>query len=513
MRHRCSPRDSPVRSPGRGLARTTVVGAIGAALLLAPLGQRHAQADPSLAVNPTSAPATATSVTLSGQCDSAPRAPASRQPIVIFPPSVLVTLDGGPPQTIDLTRGTFADVPFQLPDGLAPGDHLFTTALPPGIPQSFPPCEARAVLTILPPEIPATLDLDREAGQVRTEVTATGTCPAAAIPRSTAGPSTVLSFDDKPVATVPVDRAGNFGPVTLTVPDVPPGAHVVTSSCGARRPFQVLAPRPPTLNVKPAQGAAGSTVTATGTCPAPAEAVTISFGDAAGRAAPIDPGTGAFGPVALTGPDLGLGPVTGRSDCGAERGFTGTRTTAPSTPSTTPTAPTPTATTPTPTTPTAVTPPTGTVTPNGVLIPVPDLSGMTEAEAIAALGDQLRLANPTGGAGRISNQLPPPGTLVEPASAVSVVLAAQDQPSRFPLLVAVLAAGVLVGALVQLQRVRRRRTREHRWLREDVRTALQAEAAVSATVPGEAVAGLDLRLQVHRDPEQLDFQEVRGGHD
>jgi len=140
---------------------------------------------------------------------------------------------------------------------------------------------------------------------------------------------------------------------------------------------------------------------------------------------------------------------------------------------------------------------------------VPAEAGAAEHEGqLAALGDTLRLADPSGGTGRISSQTPPPGTLVVPASAVSVVLAADEQASWLPPVLAVAVVGALIAALVSARHVRRRRAREQPWLEENVRTELRVQEPLVPAVPDRAASGLAVRLDVRRAPAQLEFQEV-----
>jgi PASTA domain len=137
------------------------------------------------------------------------------------------------------------------------------------------------------------------------------------------------------------------------------------------------------------------------------------------------------------------------------------------------------------------------------MILVPDLRGLTEDQVISSLGDLLVLANPTGDDGRVRRQSPPPGTLVEPASAVTVVLDGPPAASRLPLLLLGLFVTAAVAGMVAANHVRRRRSREKRWLDEQVRTDLQPQKAVLSVVPEHAVPGIDLRLEVHRNPARL----------
>jgi hypothetical protein len=132
---------------------------------------------------------------------------------------------------------------------------------------------------------------------------------------------------------------------------------------------------------------------------------------------------------------------------------------------------------------------------------VPDLTGLTEDEAVATLGDQLVLGNRTGRDGRIERQVPAPGALVEPASAVTVVLD-EPAPNLLWLIVPAVLVLTLTGGLVA-ERVRRRRVRERRWIEDQVRTDVRPQVAAVSDVPGHAVPGVDLRVEVHRDPARL----------
>jgi hypothetical protein len=141
---------------------------------------------------------------------------------------------------------------------------------------------------------------------------------------------------------------------------------------------------------------------------------------------------------------------------------------------------------------------------------VPDLTGLTEDEVITALGDELTLDNPTGGVGVVIRQLPLPGTPVEPASAVSILLGEPELrtaeaagASRLPLAVLATLLGALIGALLHGERVRRRRARERRWVDTDVRTESETAEPALQDVPDGSAPGLDVRLELHRDPKHL----------
>jgi hypothetical protein len=338
-------------------------------------------------------------------------------------------------QDISLDAGGEFQQSFSLPGTLVPGRYGATLFC------DSSESEIAAEVTVLPPEIPASLTLDRDSAQVGQEVTATGTCP---LPSE----GTDLRVNDETVGNAGVDPdTGEFGPVVFSVPQVGLGPALVSTSCGGSAPLTVVvAPTAPTT----------PPVTTPLTPP-----VTTTPGTTPSTAGPVTPST-------TTSPS----------------------TTGPGTPGRTTTS-------------------TG---PTDSRIPVPDLTGLTEAEAIKKLGVSLVLGNPTGADGRIQNQDPPPGTLVEPASAVTVLLGDVPKPSFLPLLLVGVLIAAMIGALFYSDRLRRRRHRERRWVDSQVRTDVRAHEAEVSAVP-DSVPGLDLRLEVRRDPARLQFQEVGDVHD
>ena len=144
-------------------------------------------------------------------------------------------------------------------------------------------------------------------------------------------------------------------------------------------------------------------------------------------------------------------------------------------------------------------PPSGTP-PDGRIV-VPDLTGLTPEEAAAQLGDQLTL-DTRGDEGTVQEQIPAPGTLVEPASAVTVVLAPDGSTNLAWLLVPAVLVLALAGGLAAKQ-AHQRRVREERWLDEQVRTETVPRVAALSGVPRRPVRGVDLRLEVHRHPARL----------
>jgi hypothetical protein len=280
---------------------------------------------------------------------------------------------------------------------------------------------------------------------------------------------------------------------------------------------------PATLELDPARGKLGVDVTASGTCPLDHPAVTLFLDDGPVAQKAAAAKTGAF---EIVFPMLGVeGPVhTVTTSCGASEKFT-VLFPAPSTdpagaaPRTGGQAGVP-GVGQRPNRPRSELPtPTPVDTPQGLRIRVPDLTGLTEDEVITALGNQLTLANRTGALGVVTRQLPLPGTLVEPASQVSILLgelelaARESGTSLFPLAVLVLLVGALIGAILSGERVRRRRARERRWVDTDVRTELTTAEPALQDVPDESAPGLDVRLQLRREPEDLTFQEVGRAHD
>jgi hypothetical protein len=337
--------------------------------------------------------------------------------------------------------------------------------------------------------------------------------------------SAEILFDGKPMGSSAVDPAtGEFDPVDFDVPVVGPGNHEVTTDCGGRASFDVLPVGviPATLELDPARGKLGVDVTASGTCPLDHPGITLLLDD---RTVAQTTGAARTGAFTIVFPMLGVeGPShTVATSCGASEDFT-VLFPRPSTTSTGPSSGTGTSGGPgsreRPSRPRSELPtPTPVDTPQGVRIRVPDLTGLTEDEVITVLGDVLTLANRTGGLGVVTRQLPLAGTLVEPASQVSILLAERQVvapasgTSRFPLAVVAVVVGALIGALLSVERTRRRRARERRWVDTDVRTELESAQPALGDVPDASAPGMDVRLELRRDPEHLYFQEAERAHD
>jgi hypothetical protein len=472
--------------------------------------------EPALAASPSSTTVPAT-IQVTGSC---PALGEDSETGWVYPSSAGLTFPaaGVTSTTVDLDSGGEFTGTFTLPSTLAPAEY--------GLTLFCDNSEVGASVTVVPPEVPATLNLDPDSGQVGDSVQATGACPLAY-------ERVEIFFDDVAVTTATPDSStGAFGPVDVVVPDVDRGAHDVTTSCQAFASFEVLPPDVEmTLSIQPSSGVVGDDVTATGTCPVVSDGARLAFGEEDLGSTEVDPETGAFGPVVFPVPDVAAGSVTVRLDCGLEESTTQTFTVLPPTvpgSATTPGSTTAPGSMPAPGSTTAgpgttagpegttagpgapgssreepLPTPTVVPTPEGPMIRVPDLRGLTEDQVIASLGDLLVLANPTGEDGRVRRQSPPPGTLVQPASEVSVVLDGPPPPSRLPLLLLALFVAAVVAGLVAADHLRRRRIREERWLDEQVRAELQPQKAVPSVVPDHAVPGIDIRLEVHRSPARL----------
>jgi hypothetical protein len=404
--------------------------------------------------------------------------------------------------TVDSSTGEFGPVGFPVPD-VPPGSYQVTTD-----------CGGTASFEVL--AVQPTLELDPASGQVGDRVSATGTCPVSS-------GSVEIFFAGEPVGSATVDSTtGEFGSVDVDVPAVEPGGHAVTTDCGGTASFDVLpvGTIPATLELDPARGELGVDVTASGTCPLDHSDVTLLLDDRTVATTGGDPETGEFQVVF---PMLGLeGPAhTVTTSCGASEEFTvlfpppSTSRAGPGTGAGQGTAPQGRPNRPRSQLPT----PTPIDTAQGLRIIVPDLTGLTEDEVITALGDQLTLDQRTGGSGVVTRQLPLPGTLVEPASEVSILLAEPEVAalrsgtSRFPLAVLTILLGALISALLFGERVRRRRGRERRWVDTDVRTELETAEPALPDVPDGSAPGLDVRLELRRDPKHLTFREVGRAHD
>ena len=348
-----------------------------------------------------------------------------------------------------------------------------------------------AVLSAVPaaaavPVLEASLGVDPPRGVVPVTVDVSGSCPREEDPDGSFFPTeTTLAVGGLGTVVVPLNEFGTFTGFDVDLPDdTRPGDVPFTTDCGGETSFTVLAA--PTLELVPDRAATGAEVVAAGTCPRRSRPPAVLLEDRTLVTAPLE-ATGEFGPATFTVPDdaeQGRQVVT--TSCGGRATLT------------------------------VLPPPTSPTDPPDELVQVPDLTGLTEAEAIAALGGQLVLANPSGDVGRVARQDPPPFAQVRPGTPVSIVLeaAALEPASSWP---PVVVGGIVLGALLLLvaaataARAVRRRRRERRWLSERVAVDPAASYLELSEAPRGQVPGLDVELAVRRDGPRL--QEVGDGRE
>ena len=192
------------------------------------------------------------------------------------------------------------------------------------------------------------------------------------------------------------------------------GDHTVRTVCGGAGTFTVVAtPAFPGLTVTPNRATPPVTVTVGGTCaPGTTSVQLLRDGTAAGPV-DINQATGEIQAITL---DLGaatpLGAHRFTTSCGGAATFTAVAAPAPASGTTTAPAPS-----------------TSAAQPSTELVLVPDLSGLTEQQAVTALDGRLHLARITGEGGRIRSQRPAAGSLVPAGSAVEVTFGAAARPA------------------------------------------------------------------------------------
>ncbi|TYP87960.1 PASTA domain-containing protein [Blastococcus xanthinilyticus] len=304
-------------------------------------------------------------------------------------------------------------------------------------------------------------------------------------------------------------------------PDASGGTYTVTLTCDGitvSTDLEVLAA--PDLRLDPVSGSPGSEGVATGTCLGTFDGrrVEVYFAD---EEAPLGAGaldrSGLFVATFVVPETAALGPQVLRTSCDGRSTFTVRQAAlTPGGPSTgDPVVPGgPTSGRPAP--PGEEVPPGGTSDEERVV--VPDLRGLTEDEAAAALtGTALRLANPSSAEGTVVQQDPLPGTEVPADSPVAVVLAAAvvaepqaASSSLSPVAVgAPLAVLVVGGAAAAVARLRRR-WRERRWVDQQVAVLFGDPTPTYGSFPDATAPGFGVRLEVRRDPAAR-LQEVRHG--
>ncbi|SFT98195.1 hypothetical protein SAMN05660657_04406 [Geodermatophilus amargosae] len=233
--------------------------------------------------------------------------------------------------------------------------------------------------------------VDPPAAVAGSEVTVSGRCSGESDGVDTSFPgATDLSLAGTVIASdVPVideELEQVTVPITAGLAD---GTYDMASSCGrttpVTKPFTVLVS--PFLSLAPDRVATGEEVTATGTCPVSrvrrsASSVNLALGDDGAFApATLDGATGVLAPVTVSVPaDVSPADYRVISSCGGSAPLTILTRGAPTTEG-----------------------------PPDPLVVVPNLVGLTEQEAVAALHDQLRLAELAGSEERVVRQDPLPG--------------------------------------------------------------------------------------------------------
>jgi hypothetical protein len=351
------------------------------------------------------------------------------------------------------------------------------------------------------PDVPR-LTLSAERIAESAPVAVTGSCPLEGDPVEPTGvqyPQTTDVFVDGRRITDGVTLTdGEFTEPVELPEDMSPGQHRITTTCGGTATVTVVVT--PSLQVEPNKANIGDEITASGRCPPFPQSASLSFDDREVSAFRV-PLRGTFQPQTFTVPDgAAAGDHLVTTSCGgrAELAVLPAQRSPTPTPSSSTAAPT--------------IGPSGTVT-------VPDLTGLSEADAVTRLGSSLVLGERSGSGDRIVGQDPPPATQVPPGTAVSVVLAAVQTPvsqeagSGGPSLVIVIAAVLVVVLLLllavaspQARRWRRRRRNQRTLRRIHARTRVVG-ASVSG-VPHGDVPGVSIDLYVSRDPPRLEFSEV-----
>ena len=357
------------------------------------------------------------------------------------------------------------------------------------------PAVLAAVLALTPvaaaaPVIGPMLGVSPARGAAPVTVTAAGSCPKVDDPDGSFFPTqTTLTVEDLGAFSVPLDDVGTFIGFEVELPaDAGPGDVSLTTGCGGETSFEVLPA--PTLALSPDTAAKGADVVVTGTCPGRSPAPTVFLDGSPLGTVTLDGTTGEIGPTTVVVPDgAASGARVVTTSCGGRTTLTVLAQPGPTTP----------------------------VPPAGTLVTVPDLAGLTEGEVVATLAGQLVLANPTGAAGTVVGQDPPPGLQVGLGTPVRIELReAAVEPAGSPSPVALVGAGVLalLVLLVALMATRAalRRRGERRWLGEHVAVAPAAAYVQLSDSPRGPVPGLQVDLEIRREPARWGATEVAGGH-
>jgi hypothetical protein len=415
--------------------RSAAVAAVTAAVLLpmaliavpSPAAAVPDHTTPRLQVVPTETGVPAT-VVATGSCPATDQNGSEFEITYIYPQEAQLAFPAAGVDSIDVTLdsgGEFLEEQhFSLPETLAPGTYTTTLTCPHG---PYSTTDTAVAAVTVPPPIDPTLALNPSSTRVGQDVTATGTCP-------TSSEEVTLLLEGAVVGRVRVRPDGQFGPAGFSVPDLSPGPHRVSTSCGGGQDLTVVAVVPPS------------------------------------------PSTSSRNPTGSPAPPS---PTSSPSP-------------APSSSSAPPVA----------------------------QVAVPDLSGLTEAQARDRLRDAGLVLADREGSGRVSRQSPPAGTLTTPSSPVRIVLAAESRPttSRSPLLIAAVGLLVVAAAVSAFLWRARRWRRERRWLDHVSARLVEPRPAreFSGTPIGDA-PGVSLRLHVRSASGAQQLQEVHrarnGAHD
>lgn len=351
-----------------------------------------------------------------------------------------------------------------------------------------------AVLAMAPvaaaePVLEPMLGVDPDHGVAGTPVRVSGSCPRVDDPDGAFFPSqTLLTVEDVTTETVDLDDVGMFTRFPVDLPDdLAPGVVKFATGCDGEATFEVLPA--PTLELAPDSAGPGADVVVTGTCPSGSTAPRLFLDGRFLGTVVLDQRTGEIGPTTVVVPDdTAPGDREVTTSCDGQATLT-----VPLVPS-----------------------PTTTVPPAETLVTVPDLRGLTEVEVVDALAGQLVLANPTGAEGTVVDQDPPPGAQVRPGTPVQIELreAAAAEPAEAwspVVLVGGVSALLVLLAAVMATRAALRRRRERRWLREHVAVAPAGAYLQLSDAPRGPVPGLEVDLEIRREPARWGAPEVVGG--
>lgn len=384
-----------------------------------------------------------------------------------------------------------------------------------------------AVLLGLPPSVPPataaplSLTVDPPAAVAPVTVGLTGACAGESDPDGMVYPDVAFvtiqgsQLGEQQVALVD----GTFTGVPFAVPaELAPQGYEVQLRCPddggdtfATDDFTVLAA--PTLQLDPVQGPAGTSVSASGTCPQEQAGPDVLFDGDVLATASTD-GTGAFGPTTWTVPETADGPEhTVTTSCGGQASFTLVVAVPDPEPVPDPVPDPDPDPEPVPDPEPEPGPP---APPPPTLVAVPDLSELTFDAALATLTSAgLVLAEPQDRDGTVVSQSPGPGKLVPAGTAVSIDLApppgtAGGSRPAVPatiVLLALLATGATTAA-VSAERARRRHARERRWADGQVTLVPEPRGTRPRHVPDSPVPALDVRLEVRSGATRLYVQEA-----